>query len=585
MKKIIKFLIIISILIGLSPIVNAAMMINHSEEKNEQSAINAEWTALYYLCGDNKLSAVQQQMLSQIQSVGSSSEVQIAILIDKNQDGDTKLYYLNGNELLEQEWQEESAMDDPTTLEQFILKVKNDLLSSKYFLQLSSNKGSGWQGVCYDQIGDGTMITMTELSTVLSEVTNQGSQKIDVMAIETCLGGNLELAYQIKNFCSYYVGYADCGVGGSWPFQESISTLVANPSMSPASFASAIVDSFTPEDIPQWKLMTAVGAIDLQSVDAVEIAIDNLGQYFIDNLEVYQSDILSALEDIRIYGEMWDIDYYIDLVQFLNKLEFKDQEGQNIKNQILSSVSSLVINKKHLEKDDCEGFNFYFPRRSSDFNLALRYDNGILPDTYEKTLFSIETSWDDFLKIFLGIANNQPPNKPTIIGPQEGKAGEQYDYLISSTDQDNDRLYYYIDWGDESNSDWLGPYDSGDEITFSHIWENQESYTIKVKARDEKSAESDFNTLTISMKKSKCISSDIVNTILIGKISDIERDQNQGFRFLPIHLLIIIFGGESEFSISMLDETNGGYPCCCYIAQDKFSGYISPTFIIGIWKI
>ncbi len=157
MKKIIKFLIIISILIGLSPIVNAAMMINHSEEKNEQSAINAEWTALYYLCGDNKLSAVQQQMLSQIQSVGSSSEVQIAILIDKNQDGDTKLYYLNGNELLEQEWQEESAMDDPTTLEQFILKVKNDLLSSKYFLQLSSNKGSGWQGVCYDQIGDGTI--------------------------------------------------------------------------------------------------------------------------------------------------------------------------------------------------------------------------------------------------------------------------------------------------------------------------------------------------------------------------------------------------------------------------------------------
>lgn len=552
--------------------------------QNTTSA-NSQWTAIYYLCGDNKMSASQQHHLDIIQSVGSTADVKIAVLIDQNQEGDTRLYYLEGSELIQQTWEEESNMDDPETLKEFIIQAMTDLPSDQYYLQLSSNKGSGWQGVCYDQRGDGTMITMPELSEVLLTATNQGSQKIDVMAVETCLGGNLAFAYQVQPYCDYYVGYADCGLVGGWPFQESLSTLVGNPSMEPSTFASTIVDAFTPQDIPQYMLMTAIGALDLSQITTLKNNIDALGQYFIDNIDDYNSVIITALEGIRIYGEMWDIDYFIDFAQFLNEVSFIDQEGESLKDQILASIEAMVINKKHLQQDNCEGFNFYFPHKTQDFNHALRYDNGILPETYEQTSLAQDSSWDEFLKTLLGIANNNAPATPTITGTQDGKAGEPYEYSISTSDPENDQIFYYIDWGDDTNSDWQGPYTSEEAITISHSWIERDTYTIKVKARDDKGAESDWKALTVTMPKQKKNTLDTIFTFLLGKIAEIEKNQQGDFRFLPIKLLTIIFGGGQAISLDILDETNGGYPCCGYIDPSNFHGFLGSSFIMGIWAI
>lgn len=52
---------------------------------------------------------------------------------------------------------------------------------------------------------------------------------------------------------------------------------------------------------------------------------------------------------------------------------------------------------------------------------------------------------------------SNPPNKPTIYGNATGKTGETYAYAVSTTDPDNDNVYYYISWGDLSNLGWKGP--------------------------------------------------------------------------------------------------------------------------------
>jgi len=100
---------------------------------------------------------------------------------------------------------------------------------------------------------------------------------------------------------------------------------------------------------------------------------------------------------------------------------------------------------------------------------------------------------------------NYPPNLPNIDGPSSGKAGEKHIYMISSTDPEEDIVYYYIDWGDESNSGWLGPYDSGYAINQSHTWYLKDTYIIKVKAKDSNEQESDWATLEVSMPKNKAI--------------------------------------------------------------------------------
>jgi len=98
---------------------------------------------------------------------------------------------------------------------------------------------------------------------------------------------------------------------------------------------------------------------------------------------------------------------------------------------------------------------------------------------------------------------NSPPETPEIDGPTSGKAGVEYNYTLSSTDPDGDDVFYCVDWGDDAGEVCMGPYASGEEVIVSHIWTEQDTYTIKVKAKDIYNAESDWATLEVSMPMNK----------------------------------------------------------------------------------
>ena len=101
---------------------------------------------------------------------------------------------------------------------------------------------------------------------------------------------------------------------------------------------------------------------------------------------------------------------------------------------------------------------------------------------------------------------NGPPDPPDINGPASGKVRTSYSYSSSTTDPDGDSISYLFDWGDGTNSGWLGPYASGVIVNASHIWSNNGSYYIKVKALDELGSESDWSDpLSINMPQNKAI--------------------------------------------------------------------------------
>jgi len=103
------------------------------------------------------------------------------------------------------------------------------------------------------------------------------------------------------------------------------------------------------------------------------------------------------------------------------------------------------------------------------------------------------------------IVSNIPPLKPnTPSGPANGKAGEEYTYSSSTIDSDGDRVYYLFDWGDGTNSDWLGPFDSGETVSAKNNWADKGNYSIKIKAKDVWDYESVWSDpLAISMPKNK----------------------------------------------------------------------------------
>jgi hypothetical protein len=103
------------------------------------------------------------------------------------------------------------------------------------------------------------------------------------------------------------------------------------------------------------------------------------------------------------------------------------------------------------------------------------------------------SGWSDSL--VLTITDNTAPTTPEITGPATGKPGISYLYNIVSTDDQNDNIYYYIDWGDGTTTDWIGPYVSGTVIHITHSFEEKGTYAIKVRAKDCLDAESEWGHL------------------------------------------------------------------------------------------
>jgi hypothetical protein len=124
------------------------------------------------------------------------------------------------------------------------------------------------------------------------------------------------------------------------------------------------------------------------------------------------------------------------------------------------------------------------------FNLSDELEKG-----YQKihipTLFEPENNLNPYI-----------PTKP--IGEISGQVDRLYAYSTTANDPDSDHIWYKWDFGDVTNSEWLGPYNTGESCEIEHSWDEDGEYSIKVKAKDEHGAESEWSDpLTITMPKNK----------------------------------------------------------------------------------
>lgn len=107
------------------------------------------------------------------------------------------------------------------------------------------------------------------------------------------------------------------------------------------------------------------------------------------------------------------------------------------------------------------------------------------------------TAFDDTWAMITG--NDTPPATPVIDGPTKAKVGTPVNYTVTTTDPEEDAVFYFVDWGDNTSSGWLGPYPSGVGENLSHTWAQRGSYIIRCKARDNAGMESGWGVLHVRM--------------------------------------------------------------------------------------
>jgi hypothetical protein len=139
----------------------------------------------------------------------------------------------------------------------------------------------------------------------------------------------------------------------------------------------------------------------------------------------------------------------------------------------------------------------------------------------------VYTGWSEPLIVTVKTTENNAPLVPKINGPTSGKAGVEYPYTISTTDLDGDDVFYCIDWGDGTDELCIGPYTSGQEVSITHTWIEVNKYIMRVKAKDEYRAESDWAIFEVIMPKNKAISKPFFLQSLFHRFPFFEKILNQ----------------------------------------------------------
>ena len=151
----------------------------------------------------------------------------------------------------------------------------------------------------------------------------------------------------------------------------------------------------------------------------------------------------------------------------------------------------------------CDGKKGIFFEVTYEKETVWDYTNPY-PNINTNAVFKIER----YPPNYSGLENltQQPKNPEKPNGITYGEIGKEYNYTSFSSDPQEDQIYYWFDWGDGTNSGWLGPYNSGEIVNSSHIWTRRWVYNIKVKAKDISGHESGWSKpLTVYMPRTKII--------------------------------------------------------------------------------
>ena len=195
-----------------------------------------------------------------------------------------------------------------------------------------------------------------------------------------------------------------------------------------------------------------------------------------DNWDVYHEVYVCGYTNTKtLYedGETIWVDYDRDGINDFTAYVINFQEQDN--NYVGPVNLSLIGNEfKIIKVKDYE--------KRTEIEVDGYYNTNVIVDDKAKNI-----------DILVKRIEHNPPDIPTISGPEFGKVGSSYSYTVKSIDSEGEQIYYMFDWGDETKTKWHGPYDSKEEIKIDKTWENNGRFTIKVKAKDTNDMESDWS--------------------------------------------------------------------------------------------
>jgi hypothetical protein len=209
-----------------------------------------------------------------------------------------------------------------------------------------------------------------------------------------------------------------------------------------------------------------------ESTDGVNVSIENLTKTET-TVEVFGDGFLKAYYDFTLYTVMFFIDPENAGIIQLGGYDFENNTGCYVEEgeyEIAAVANEPDYYFDHWEATEGASFD--------DIYSA----NTIVNFSYDSYIMAVFTE------------NLAPDNPEKPDGPNSGEINTELEFSTSTIDPNGNKVYYQWSWGDGTFSDWLGPYNSGAEISTTHAFSGPRDYEVKVKAKDETGLISDWST-------------------------------------------------------------------------------------------
>jgi hypothetical protein len=386
-----------------------------SEFLSTRSASTKEWTFMVYMAGDNSLGAVPQKDmvesdLTELETAGSDSNINIIVLVDKYGTGDSKCYYIEPGNRVEKSLSTigftstELNMGSSDTLRKFVDWSMTTYPANYYFLDMWDH-GTGWISFCNDNTNSDEMVA-TEFETAMKLIKNEHG-RVDILGFDACYMANQEMMYQAKNYADIYLASEHREAFDGWDYATSLSWLKSNPTATPTNFAKRFINDYE----SYYSNYYTLSAIDLKSYDVnVTDYLNLLLQGLQYHANEYNTYISNARGNSLFYRYRTSSNTFCDLYDFVNNIHNSGITNSTILGycyNLKAKINSSVIWEKHSsELSASHGLTFYFPDSPVYFDYL-----------FLTTKWHQDSAHYDFLKNYWHVkdeVNAVMPTKPTI---------------------------------------------------------------------------------------------------------------------------------------------------------------------------
>lgn len=412
------------------------------------AAVQAKWTVMVFMNGDNNLEEFADMDFEEIAEVGSTADVNVIVQMDRINGryapghptwGQTLRFRVTkGMEMLpENAYKDlgEVNMGSGSSLEDFVTDSKMKFPAQHYaliiwdhgqgwraFLENRANRADGMKdddyllfrsanetpvkSVSHDQTNDDELFNR-EIQDSLKKVLN--GSKIDIIGFDACLMSMVETAYAMRDVASVMVGSEELEPGYGWNYTDWIEQLVANPSLTAKDVGKVLVNSYEKSYGPGEAI--TLSALDLNHIKALaetfSVLADELQSKLNDNLNKIKTARADCFEYAARSGNGNSTFHHIDLARFLDLLAEKQinqtitADARNVRSQLNQLVIANFATEGRKQKWGSFGLAIYFPKSKSDYDTDPFALKGYEQDNMHFPVEFVQNyHWDEFLHAY-----------------------------------------------------------------------------------------------------------------------------------------------------------------------------------------